>query len=147
MISQQNVREARSALLPNANLSVTGVESRSGSRIAAGALNNPVIYPRAAAGVGVSQLIYDFGRTTNLLSSSEYQAKAQNELETATVAQIILAVDQAFFNALETKALVTVAQQTSEYSADLRGQNRGADEFKIEVGSGFELCECRSGAR
>jgi outer membrane protein len=88
------------------------VESRSGSRIAAGALNNPVIYPRAAAGVGVSQLIYDFGRTTNLLSSSEYQAKAQNELETATVAQIILAVDQAFFNALETKALVIVAQQT-----------------------------------
>jgi outer membrane protein len=112
LISQQNVRQARSALLPTANLSVTGVESRSGGRIAAGALNNPVIYPRAAAGVGVSQLIYDFGRTTNLLSSSEYQAKAQNELETATVAQIILAVDQAFFNALETKALVTVAQQT-----------------------------------
>jgi outer membrane protein len=112
LISQQNVRETRSALLPTANMSVTGVESRSGSRIAAGALNNPVVYPRAAAGVAVSQLIYDFGRTSNLVSSSEYQAKAQNELETATTAQIILAVDQAFFNALETKALVSVAQQT-----------------------------------
>lgn len=112
LISQQNVRETRSALLPTANMSVTGVESRSGSRIAAGALNNPVVYPRAAAGVGVSQLIYDFGRTSNLVSSSEYQAKAQNELETATTAQILLAVDQAFFNALETEALVRVAQQT-----------------------------------
>ena len=33
-------------------------------------------------------------------------------LAQATAAQIVLAVDQAFFNALETKALVTVAQET-----------------------------------
>jgi len=112
LASQQTVRETRSALLPSAYLNVTAVDSHSGSRITAGALNNPIIYPRAAAGVSVSQLIYDFGRTTNLLSSSEYQARAQDELTTATAAQIILAVDQVFFNALETKALEGVAQQT-----------------------------------
>jgi outer membrane protein len=112
LVAQQNVRETRSALLPSAYLSATGVEAHDNSRISAGGLSNPIIFPRAAAGVTVNQLITDFGRTNNMLSSSEYQAKAQDQLAIATSAQIILAVDEAFFNALETKALVGVAQGT-----------------------------------
>jgi len=112
LVARQYVREARSALLPNAYLSVTGVDSNPGSRLAAGALNNPILFPRAAAGATVGQLITDFGRTTNLLSSSEYQAKAEDQNAAATTAQVLLAVDQAFYNTLETKALVLVAQQT-----------------------------------
>jgi len=112
LVSQQNVRESRSAQLPNAFLSITAADSHAGSRITAGALNNPIIFPRAASGVTVSQLITDFGRSNNLLASSEYQAKAEDMFAQATAAQIVLAVDQAFFNALETKALVTVAQET-----------------------------------
>jgi outer membrane protein len=112
LVARQYVREARSALLPNAYLSVTAVDSNPGSRLTAGGLNNPVLYPRAAAGAAVSQLITDFGRSTNLLSSSEYNAKAEDQNAAATTAQIILAVDQAFYNVLETKALVGVAQQT-----------------------------------
>lgn len=112
LVSQQNVRESRSALLPNAFLSATAADAHAGSRITAGALNNPIIFPRAATGVTVSQLVTDFGRTNNLLASSEYQAKAEDMLAQATAAQIVLAVDQAFFNALETKALVTVGQET-----------------------------------
>jgi outer membrane protein len=112
MISHQNIREQRSALLPTAFLSVTAVDSRPGSRVAAGALNNPVIYPRAATGATVSQLITDFGRTSNLVASSEFEAKAQDQTAIATTADILLAVDQAYFNTLETKALVSVAQQT-----------------------------------
>jgi outer membrane protein len=110
--ARQYVREARSALLPTAFLSLTGVDSEAGSRIAAGALNNPVVFPRAAAGATVSQLVTDFGRTTNLLSSSELQAKAEDKNAAATVADISLAVDQAFYNSLETRELVKVAQQT-----------------------------------
>ena len=112
LVAQQYVREARSALLPTANLSVTAVDSNPGSRLAAGFLNNPVLYPRAAAGAAVNQLVTDFGRTTNLLSSSQFQAKAQEQNAAATAAQIVLAVDQAFYNALETKALIGVARQT-----------------------------------
>src|SRR5208337_1369972 len=59
-------REARSAMLPQANLSVTAVDSDPGTRISAGYLTNPTVYPRAAAGASVSQLITDFGRTQNL---------------------------------------------------------------------------------
>ncbi len=112
LVSQQSVREQRAALLPTASLNVTGVGADPGGRITAGALNNSIIYPRVAAGATVSQLVTDFGRTHNLVASSEFQAKAQDQSAAATTADIILAVDQAFFNTLETKALVIVAQQT-----------------------------------
>jgi outer membrane protein len=112
LVAKQYVRETRSALLPTAYLSLTGVDSEAGSRIAAGALNNPIVFPRAAAGATVSQLVTDFGRSTNLLSSSEFAAKAEDQNAAATVADITLAVDQAFYNALETRELVKVAQQT-----------------------------------
>jgi outer membrane protein len=112
LVARQYVREARSALLPTAYLSVTAVDANPGSRLAAGGLNNPILFPRAAAGATVGQLITDFGRSTNLLSSSEAQAKAEDQNAAATIAQIVLAVDQSFYNVLETKALVVVAQQT-----------------------------------
>jgi outer membrane protein len=110
--AREYVREARSALLPTANLSVTAAAANPGSRISAGALNNPILFPRAAEGATVSQLVTDFGRSTNLLSSSKYQAKAEDQNSAATTAQIILVVDQAFYNVLETNDLVTVAQKT-----------------------------------
>jgi outer membrane protein len=112
LAAQQYVREARSALLPNANVSATAVAANPGSRIAAGGLNNPVLFPRAAVGATVSQLVTDFGRSTSLLSSSEYQAKAEDQNSAVTTAQIVLVVDRAFYNVLEMKDLVTVAQKT-----------------------------------
>ncbi len=111
-VAGQSVREQRAGLLPTGYLSLTGVTASDGARISAGALNNPIIYPRAAAGATVSQLITDFGRTTNLVSSAESSARAEEENSAATTAQIVLAVDQAFYNALETRALLQVAQQT-----------------------------------
>jgi outer membrane protein len=108
----QYVREQRSALLPTAYLSLTGVQASDRARISAGALNNPIIYPRVATGATVSQLVTDFGRTTNLVSSAKSSAKSEDENSAATTAQIIMAVDQAFYNALETRALLQVAQQT-----------------------------------
>jgi outer membrane protein len=110
--AQQYVREVRSAMLPTANLNLTGVDSRAGSRIAAGSLTNPIVYPRAATGIAVSQLITDFGRTQNLVSSAQFQEKAQNENAIATRQQIVVAVDAAFYAALESKALLRVAVQT-----------------------------------
>jgi outer membrane protein len=112
LASQQVTREVRSNLWPTATGDITGVDAQSGSRITAGALNNPIIYERAAAGVAVTQLITDFGRTTNLVSSANYAAKAENQNAMATKEQILLAVDKAFYNALQTHAVLTVAQQT-----------------------------------
>jgi outer membrane protein len=125
------IRETRSALLPTANLSITGVESRAGSRLAAGYLNNPVIYPRAAAGVSVGQLVTDFGRTNNLVSSSEFHAKAEDENAIATRQQITLAVDEAFYNSLESRALLRVAEQTVQTRQLLVDQVKALTDAKL----------------
>jgi outer membrane protein len=57
-------------------------------------------------------LITDFGRTTNLAASANYAAKAEDQNAVATKQQILLAVDQAFYSALQAHAVLTVAQQT-----------------------------------
>jgi outer membrane protein len=108
----QYVRETRSALLPTASLNLTGVTTENNTRIAAGFLNNPAVFQRAAGGATLSQLITDFGRTANLVAGSELQAKAEDQNAAATRADIVLAVDQSFYTTLETKALVLVAQST-----------------------------------
>ena len=112
LASQQVTREVRSSLWPAATANLTGVDSQDNSRITAGGLNNPIVYRRAAAGVMVSQLITDFGRTTNLTASADYAAKAENQNALATNEQILLAVDQAFYGALQAHAVLTVALQT-----------------------------------
>jgi outer membrane protein len=112
LASQQVTREARSALWPTATANLTGVDAEPNSRITAGGLNNPIIYERAAVGVTVSQLITDFGRTKNLVSSADLSAKAAGQNAVATKEQILLAVDQAFYGALQAQAVVAVAHQT-----------------------------------
>jgi len=114
LVAQQNVRVARSAFFPTATLNVTAVGAQEGSRIAAGFLTNPVLYDRAAAGVNVTALITDFGRTANLTGSAEERAKAEDQNSAATRAQILLTVDQAFYSTLEAEALLRVAQETQE---------------------------------
>ncbi len=112
LASEQVTREVRSSLWPTARADLTGVDARASSRITAGGLNNPIIYERAAGGVLVSQLITDFGRTTNLAASADLAAKAENQNAIATKEQILLAVDQAFYAALQAHAVLSVAQQT-----------------------------------
>jgi len=112
LAAQQVTREVRSNLWPTATADLTAVDSDPGTRITAGGLSNSAIYQRAAAGATVNQLLTDFGRTTNLISSANLAAKAENQNAVATKEQILLAVDQAFYNALQTQAVLTVARQT-----------------------------------
>lgn len=129
--AREFVREARSALMPSVNLSVTAVDSDPGSRIAAGYLTNSIVFPRAAGGASVSQLITDFGRTTNLVSSSQFQAKAEDQNAIATQQDIILAVDEAFYNTLETHALLQVAEDTVKTRQTLVDQVQALTDAKL----------------
>jgi len=108
----QVTREVRSGELPTATGSLTAVGAHQNSRITAGFLNNPSIYDRAAGGLAVSQLITDFGRTHNLVKSAQSYAKAQLENERATELDITLTVDQAFYQALTSQAVLKVAEET-----------------------------------
>jgi outer membrane protein len=112
LAADQVTREARSALLPSGALYATAVDAHANSVISAVGLTNSTIYERVATGAAISQLITDFGRTTNLLSSAKLRAHAEEKNSKATMAQIILAVDVAFFRALQSQALLKVAEQT-----------------------------------
>ena len=112
LASVEVTREFRSSLWPTAQIALPAVDANPGTRITAGALNNPVIYQRAAAGAMVSQLLTDFGRTTNLAASASLAAKAEDQNALATKEQVLLAVDQAFYAALQAQAVLTVAEQT-----------------------------------
>ena len=84
-----------------------------GSRITgAGTINSPRMLDKAAAGLSISQLITDFGRTHNLVLSARSNAEAQLENERATELDITLTVDQAFYQALTAQAVLKVAQET-----------------------------------
>ena len=112
LASEQVTREVRSNLWPQAYANLTGVDARNNSRITAGGLNNPTVYTRAAGGATVTQLITDFGHTTNLVAGARLQARADEQSAAATKEDALLAVDQAFYNALQTHAVLRVAEQT-----------------------------------
>jgi outer membrane protein len=97
---------------PSFNGSVTGVGADNGSRLAAGGLNNPVVYNRLGTGLTVSQMVTDFGRTSNLVEMAKLNAQAQNEAANTTRAQILLATGRAYFAVLRSHALLEVARQT-----------------------------------
>ena len=117
LAQHQVVRETRSAALPTATGSITAVEAEDASRISAGSLTASRLFTHAGAGGGFSQLLLDFGRTKNLVAYSKLQEKAQNAAALATTEDVVLATDQAFYNALEAQALLKVARQ----NVDARG--------------------------
>jgi outer membrane protein len=106
------VTEVRSAYYPQAYGSLTGVEAEHNSRVAAGGLNNPIIYDRFAEGFTVGQLVTDFGRTYELVKSSNLRARAQQENVATTRADVLLRLNQAYFAALKAQAVLQVAEQT-----------------------------------
>jgi outer membrane protein len=110
--SNQVTREQKAAYYPTISADLTGVDANQGTRIAAGNLNSPRLLTRAAGGLVLSQLITDFGRTNNLVAMTALRAKAADKNTAATVDEIKLAVDQAFYNALQDAVLVKVAEET-----------------------------------
>lgn len=112
LASNQVTRQQRAAYYPTIGGDLTAVEPHTGSRIAAGSLNNPSVYERASGGLTLSQMITDFGRTNNLVATAALRAKAADMNAVATADQIKLTVDEAFYNALQSFALLKVAQQT-----------------------------------
>jgi outer membrane protein len=105
-------REARSSYFPTVLGNVTGVDAKDGTRITAGGLNNPSILDRVAAGVSISQLVTDFGRTGDLVQSASLRAQALQQGSVTQRADVLLRVDRAYFAALRAQAILRVAQDT-----------------------------------
>jgi outer membrane protein len=112
LAQHQVVREARSAELPTANGAITAEKALEASRISAGSLTASRLFTHAGAGGNFTQLITDFGRTHNLVLTRKLEEKAANASALATREEIVLAADQAFYDALTAQAVLQVARQT-----------------------------------
>ena len=112
LAAKQQAREARSSYYPQASGNLTGAAAMPNSRIAAGGLNNPIIYDRYSDGLTVGQLVTDFGRTRELVKSADLRARAQQEDVVTSQADVLLQVDQAYFGVLKAQAVLQVAQET-----------------------------------
>jgi len=132
--AKEQVVEAKSAYYPTAYGSITGVDAENNSRITAGALNNPIIYEREGNGLTVNQLITDFGRTHELVKSSSYHAKAQEENVVTTRADVLIAVDDAYYAVLKAQAVLTVAQETVKERQLVSDQVTALEQNKIKSG-------------
>src|SRR3954447_3549908 len=102
----------RAAYSPTLSGNLTGVGADNGSRLAAGGLNNPIVYNRVGSGLSVGQMVTDFGRTSNLVAMAKLQASAQDQVTETTRAQILLNTSRAYFAVLRAQAVLKVANQT-----------------------------------
>ena len=112
LAQHEMTRETRSAELPDAVIAASGVQAEEASRIGAGSLTSSRLLQHAGVGANVTQLIYDFGHTHNLVLSRKLGEKAANANALATTEEIVLATDQAFYDALTAQAELNVAKQT-----------------------------------
>ncbi|MBI3415349.1 MAG: TolC family protein [Verrucomicrobia bacterium] len=140
LVAKESDIEARSPFFPSltGNATVVGTDGDN-NRVAAGGLNNPIIYDRGAFGLTVNWQVFDFGRTWNLLESARLHARAAQKNVEATRAQILLLVDFAYFSSLQAKAVRQVAEQTVNTRQLLRDQVAllAANRLKSELDVSF----------
>ncbi len=102
----------RSAYYPTLSGNVTGVGSEHNSTLSAGALTTSSIFSRAATGITASQLLTDFGRTASLEQSAKLRNAAQNQNVANIRAQVLIEVQQTYYQALASQSILKVAQAT-----------------------------------
>ncbi len=130
--ANQVAREEKSAYYPTATANLTGAGAMSNSRIAAGALNNPLILNRESNGLEVNQLITDFGRTSNLLGAARLGAKAASASAQQTAQDVLLAVNRAYFGVLRAEAVLKVAEETVRARQILTDQVTALEKNKLK---------------
>jgi outer membrane protein len=102
----------KAAYYPTLNGEITGAQANLDSRLGAGVLNDPRLFNHFGTGLNVSQLITDSGRTSNLVANSRLKAQAAREDSRATRYDVIVGVNQAYYEVLLSRQLIKVAQQT-----------------------------------
>lgn len=74
------------------------------------------------AGVLASQRIYDFGFTKNLVESSQYGERAQEQDVNARRALVIVSIQRSYLNSLKRQTLVRIAEETVRERGIITGQ-------------------------
>lgn len=110
----RQVVEAKSSYYPTVAGDFTGSGANQQARIGAGFLTDSRIFNRVGQGITVNQLITDSGRTNNLVASARLQADAAQQTYAATRYDVLLRVNQAYYNVLRAEQTIKVAQATVE---------------------------------
>lgn len=110
--AQQQVVINRAPYYPAVSGEITGSQGNDLARIGAGALTASRLFDRFGQGVELSQLLTDSGRTPNLVASARLQARASEQTLEATRYDVVLRVDQSYYDVLHGQAVVRVAEQT-----------------------------------
>jgi len=121
-VQHQVVRERRADQLPNLSGSISTVEANDGSRISSGSLAASRLLNDSGVGLQLTQLITDFGRTSNLVASAKLQEKARLFDAEASREDIVLVTDQVFFAVIEAQDTLKVAARTVSARQDLTDQ-------------------------
>lgn len=133
----QITTQMRAAYYPTLNGEMTGAQASLNSRLGAGVLNDPRLFNHFGSGLELSQLITDSGRTPNLVANARLQAQAGRQDYRATQYDVILGVDQAYYEVLLAQQLVRVAQQTVDTRQTL--VNQVSELYKNKLKSQVDL--------
>jgi outer membrane protein len=106
------VKEVRSAYYPTISGNVTGVEAEHSSTLSAGSVTTSSIYSRGATGVIANQLLSNFGRTASLEQSAKLRNASDTQNVTNIRAQVLVEVQEMYFQALAAESVLKVAQAT-----------------------------------
>ena len=113
LLAKESLKETQSAFYPSATGYVDAVDTGwDNTRIMAGGINNPSVYDRVGEGVAVSQLITDFGRTSNLSRGAKSQVRAAAQGAQASREQVLLNAEANYLAALQAQAVLRVARDT-----------------------------------
>jgi outer membrane protein len=111
----KRVQETRSSYFPQLTGNLTAVKSNGDTAVAAGAVTTSSISTRVAGGVSLTQLVTDFGRTRDLVRSSQLTAKAALQRAEDVKQQILRDVDQAYFATEAAESVRGTAQAVLDF--------------------------------
>ncbi|MBL8294601.1 MAG: TolC family protein [Bryobacterales bacterium] len=126
------IKQASAAFRPLVSASVTTAGADRDTAIAAGTLQTSGLASRAATGIGLSQLITDFGRTSNLTDAARRRADAQKSNIAQTRAEVLLQVKLAYYSVLASDASLKVARARVQMQDVTLRQVRALAESKLK---------------
>ena len=107
----ENVDDVRSAYLPQITGDAVRTFDDRGTVIAAsGGLTSSSVIERGSVGLGLNQLITDFGKTSNLIASSRLKLESQKEHTNFIRETVLLNVISAYYEVLRSQSLLQVAE-------------------------------------
>lgn len=132
---------ARAALQPQLTAGIHSLGTQGGARLTGSGFTNPLLISRVGFGVGLNQLLTDFGRTRLLEQSAISRAKAEAEYALGVRAITLLAVRQAFFAAMRAQVVLRVADETVKARALVIEQVRALADAKLRSGLDLSFVE------